>query len=84
MAAFEISFSRVARWAGNHQLVGAKQLKMHLSSCATSSISTDAKQMLAGSIPAAIIIAEIGVKDVACDFRHRGKSTYTFPAVIVH
>lgn len=83
-AALEIPLSCLARWAGNHQLAGAKQLKAHLSNVTTSRISTDAKQMSAGSVPAATIIAEVGVRGVACNSRHRGKSAHTLPAVTVH
>lgn len=84
MAAVEIALTRLARWAGNHQLAGAKQLKTHLSYFTMLSISTGAKEMLAGSFPAAMINAEVGVKGVACHSRHKGKSSHTLPAVTVH
>lgn len=81
MSAVEIAVSRVARWAGNHQLAGAGT---HLSYFTMLSISTGAKEMLAGSFPVAIISAEVGVKGVACHSRHKGKSSQTLLAVTVH
>lgn len=82
MAAFEASLSRVAHWAWNHHLAAAKQLKMHLSNFTTLSTSTDAKQTLAGSVPA-ITIARVGAKGVAYRSRH-GESAHILPAVTVH